>query len=92
MNVFFLHYAAEKEAAASMGVDAYDLINREAAQSPIGANKLHCAFLGYVGARELRALGALEEVLDDPMWDEEQKGTFSAWAGAMRTEKFRRKP
>lgn len=32
--------AAEKEAAASMGVDAYDLINREAAQSPIGANKL----------------------------------------------------
>ena len=32
--------AAEQEAAASMGVDAYDLINREAAQSPIGANKL----------------------------------------------------
>ena len=32
-----------------------------------------CAFLGYVGARELRALGALEEVLDDPMWDGEQK-------------------
>ena len=34
----------------------------------------YCAFLGYVGARELRALGALEDVLDDPMWDEEQKG------------------
>ena len=33
----------------------------------------YCAFLGYVGARELRALGVLEEVLDDPMWDEEQK-------------------
>ena len=33
----------------------------------------YCAFLGYVGARELRALGALEDVLDDPMWDEEQK-------------------
>ncbi len=32
-----------------------------------------CAFLGYVGARELRALGVLEDVLDDPMWDEEQK-------------------
>ena len=34
----------------------------------------YCAFWGYVGARELRALGVLEEVLDDPMWDEEQKG------------------
>ncbi len=34
----------------------------------------YCAFLGYVGARELRALGVLEEVLDDPMWDDEQKG------------------
>ncbi len=33
----------------------------------------YCAFLGYVGARELRALGVLDEVLDDPMWDEEQK-------------------
>lgn len=33
----------------------------------------YCAFLGYVGARELRALGAMEEVLDDSMWDDEQK-------------------
>ena len=33
----------------------------------------YCAYLGYVGARELRALGVLEGVLDDPMWDEEQK-------------------
>lgn len=33
----------------------------------------YCAFLGYVGIRELQALGVLEEVLDDPMWDEEQK-------------------
>ena len=33
----------------------------------------YCAFLGYVGARELRALGVLDEVLDDPMWDVEQK-------------------
>lgn len=32
--------AAEKEAAASMGVDPYDLMNQEAAQSPIGANRL----------------------------------------------------
>lgn len=32
-----------------------------------------CAFLGYVGARELRALGILDEVLNDPMWDEQQK-------------------
>lgn len=32
-----------------------------------------CAFLGYVGGRELRALGVLEDVLDDPMWDDEQK-------------------
>ena len=33
----------------------------------------YCAYLGHVGARELRALGVLEEVLDDPMWDDEQK-------------------
>ena len=33
----------------------------------------YCAYLGHVGARELRALGVLEEVLDDPMWDEAQK-------------------
>ncbi len=32
--------AAEMEAARQMGVDAYELTNREAAQSPIGANKL----------------------------------------------------
>ena len=32
--------AAEKEAAAMMGVDAYELTNKEAAQSPIGANRL----------------------------------------------------
>lgn len=31
---------AEKDAAAMMGVDPYDLMNKEAAQSPIGANKL----------------------------------------------------
>ena len=29
--------------------------------------------LGRVGARELRALGVLEDVLDDPMWDDEHK-------------------
>ena len=33
----------------------------------------YCAYLGHVGATELRALGVLEEVLDDPMWDDEQK-------------------
>lgn len=32
-----------------------------------------CAFLGYVGAQELKSYGILEEVLDDPTWDEEQK-------------------
>ena len=32
--------AAEKEAAAQMGVDPYELTNQEAARSPIGANKL----------------------------------------------------
>ncbi len=32
--------AAEKEAAAQMSVDPYDLMNKEAALSPIGANKL----------------------------------------------------
>ncbi len=33
----------------------------------------YCAFLGYVGARELRALGVMDEVLSDPMWDDEMK-------------------
>ena len=33
----------------------------------------YCAYLGYVGVRELRALGVLEEVLDNSMWDEEKK-------------------
>ncbi len=32
--------AAEMQAAGQMGVDAYDLINAEVAQSPIGANRL----------------------------------------------------
>ena len=32
--------AAEKTAAEAMGVDLYDLLNKEAAQSPIGAHKL----------------------------------------------------
>jgi xylulokinase len=32
--------AAEKEAAAQMGVDPYELTNKQAAQSPIGSNKL----------------------------------------------------
>ena len=31
---------AEKEAAALMGEDPYNLMNKQAAQSPIGANKL----------------------------------------------------
>lgn len=31
---------AEKEAARAMGVDPYDLMNQEVAQSPIGANRL----------------------------------------------------
>ncbi len=31
---------AEKTAAEAMGVDSYDLLNKEVAQSPIGANKL----------------------------------------------------
>ncbi len=33
----------------------------------------YCAFIGYVGAAELKALGVMEEVLDDSLWDEEQK-------------------
>ena len=32
-----------------------------------------CAYLGYVGASELKALGIMEEVLDDLIWDDEQK-------------------
>ncbi len=29
----------------------------------------YCAFLGYVGAAELKSLGVMEEVLADPMWE-----------------------
>lgn len=32
-----------------------------------------CAFIGYVGVRELRALGLLDEVLDDPTWNNQDK-------------------
>lgn len=32
-----------------------------------------CAFLGYVGTKELRALGVMDEVLDDPGWDDWQR-------------------
>ena len=32
-----------------------------------------CAFIGYVRAAELKALGVLDEVLDDPQWSEEEK-------------------
>ena len=32
-----------------------------------------CAFIGYVGAAELKALGVLDEVLDDPQWSEAEK-------------------
>lgn len=32
-----------------------------------------CAYLGYVGARELDALGVMDEVLDDQLWDDDQK-------------------
>ena len=33
----------------------------------------YCAYLGRVGAVELQALDVMDEVLDDPMWDDEQK-------------------
>lgn len=33
----------------------------------------YCAYLGRVGAMELHALDVMNEVLDDPMWDDEQK-------------------
>lgn len=29
----------------------------------------YCAFVGYVGYRELRQMGIVDEILDDPMWD-----------------------
>ena len=32
-----------------------------------------CAYLGRVGAMELQALDVMDQVLDDPMWDDEQK-------------------
>lgn len=32
-----------------------------------------CAFIGYVGAKELRAMGIMEEVLDDPLWSDNAK-------------------
>lgn len=31
----------------------------------------YCAFIGYVGYRELKQMGLIEEVLDDSMWDRE---------------------
>lgn len=37
---------AERQTAAQMGVDPYDLMNHEAAQSPVGANRL--LFLPYL--------------------------------------------
>lgn len=33
----------------------------------------YCAFIGYVGARDLRALGVLSQVLEDETLDDEQK-------------------
>lgn len=33
----------------------------------------YCAYIGSVGAKELKALGLLEEVLDDALWDDEHK-------------------
>lgn len=36
-----------------------------------------CAFLGYVGAKELRELGVLEEVLENSPWSEFQKELIS---------------
>ncbi len=33
----------------------------------------YCAYLGRVGAVELKALGIMDEVLDDPLWNDEQK-------------------
>lgn len=33
----------------------------------------YCAFIGYVGAKELRGMGIMEEVLADEMWDDQQK-------------------
>lgn len=36
-----------------------------------------CAFLGYVGGRELRELGILEEVLENSPWSEFQKELIS---------------
>lgn len=34
----------------------------------------YCAFLGYVGYRELKQMGILDEVLDDPIWDDQSWG------------------
>ncbi len=33
----------------------------------------YCAFLGYVGAEELNARGIMAEVLEDPVWEEQDK-------------------
>ncbi len=32
-----------------------------------------CSYLGFVGAAELKASGIMEEVLDDPVWDDEHR-------------------
>lgn len=36
-----------------------------------------CAFLGYVGADELKERGILDEVLDDPRWDDYEKDVIA---------------
>lgn len=49
-----------------------------------------CAFLGYVGAAQLKAMGILQEVLDDPTWSEQDKDLIkhSVNGGALQVYLF----
>ena len=50
-----------------------------------------CAYLGDVGAKEMKIQGVLEEVLEDPMWDENEKQWIreSVNGGSMQCYLFR---
>lgn len=39
----------------------------------------YCAFIGYVGTEKLEDWGILDEVLEDDIWDDEQKGMIRTY-------------
>ena len=72
--------AFQDEGSLDSGVDSPDKLDELIHRTPgyQGWQQEHwrahcgdfCAFIGYVGYRELKQMGIVEEVLADPMWDE----------------------